>query len=135
VRIWGVDRMARPFAEIVRVRNVSNRGAVLMGLRSKVQTGEVLDVQQRRVASAVSHRVDESYGRSRRRSAGHGTTVFGMDIGMACVSDCQDFLRWWGPDRPNAEGHDRPTNVDSRGRFPFLFLSLLDQEPGKYFVG
>jgi len=26
VRIWGVDRMARPFAEIVRVRNVSNRG-------------------------------------------------------------------------------------------------------------
>jgi hypothetical protein len=45
VRIWGVDRMARPFAEIVRVRNVSNRGAVLIGVRSKVQTGELLDVQ------------------------------------------------------------------------------------------
>jgi len=45
VRIWGVDRMARPFAEIVRVGNVSNRGAVLTGVRSKVQTGEVLDVQ------------------------------------------------------------------------------------------
>jgi hypothetical protein len=45
VRIWGVDKMARPFAEIVRVRNVSNRGAVLIGVRSKVQTGEVLDVQ------------------------------------------------------------------------------------------
>ena len=45
VRIWGVDRMARPFAEMVRVRNVSNHGAVLTGVGSKVQTGEVLDVQ------------------------------------------------------------------------------------------
>ena len=45
VRIWGVDKMARPFAEIVRVRNVSNRGAVLVGVRSKIQAGELLDVQ------------------------------------------------------------------------------------------
>jgi len=45
VRIWGVDRMARPFAELVRVRNVSNGGAVLIGVRSKVQAGELLDVQ------------------------------------------------------------------------------------------
>lgn len=45
VRIWGVDRNARPFAEIVRVRNVSNGGAVLIGVRSKVHTGELLDVQ------------------------------------------------------------------------------------------
>ena len=45
VRIWGVDRMAQPFAEIVRVRNVSNRGAILIGVRSKVQTGELVDVQ------------------------------------------------------------------------------------------
>src|SRR5271167_26278 len=45
VRIWGVDRMARPFAEIVRVGNVSNRGAVLIGVRSKIQPGEMLDVQ------------------------------------------------------------------------------------------
>jgi hypothetical protein len=45
VRIWGVDRMARPFAEIVRVGNVSNRGAVLLGMRSKVQSGDLLDVQ------------------------------------------------------------------------------------------
>jgi hypothetical protein len=45
VRIWGVDRMAHPFAEVVRVRNVSNHGAVLTGMRSKIQTGEVLDVQ------------------------------------------------------------------------------------------
>jgi hypothetical protein len=45
VRIWGVDRMARPFAEMVRVRNVSDHGAILIGMRAKVQTGEVLDVQ------------------------------------------------------------------------------------------
>ena len=45
VRIWGVDRMARAFAEIVRVGNVSNGGAVLIGIRSKVQTGDLLDVQ------------------------------------------------------------------------------------------
>ena len=37
--------MAQPFAEIVRVRNVSNRGAILIGVRSKVQTGELVDVQ------------------------------------------------------------------------------------------
>jgi hypothetical protein len=46
VRIWGVDRMARPFAEMVRVRNVSNHGAILIGLRAKLQAGEVLDVQR-----------------------------------------------------------------------------------------
>ena len=45
VRIWGVDRMAQPFAELVRARNVSNGGAILLGVRSKVQTGELLDVQ------------------------------------------------------------------------------------------
>lgn len=37
--------MTRPFAEIVRVGNVSNGGAVLIGMRSKVQTGDLLDVQ------------------------------------------------------------------------------------------
>jgi hypothetical protein len=45
VRIWGVDRMGQPFAELVRVRNISNRGAVLIGVRAKMQPGEVLDVQ------------------------------------------------------------------------------------------
>ena len=45
VRVWGVDRMARPFAEMVRVRNVSDRGAILIGMRAKVQTGDMLDVQ------------------------------------------------------------------------------------------
>jgi len=45
VRIWGVDKMAHPFAELARVRNVSNNGAVLVGVRSKIQPGAVLDVQ------------------------------------------------------------------------------------------
>jgi hypothetical protein len=45
VRIWGVDRMAQPFTELVRLRNVSNHGAVLVGMRSKVQPGDELYVQ------------------------------------------------------------------------------------------
>jgi hypothetical protein len=44
VRIWGMDRMARPFAKMVRVRNVSDHGAILIGAGAKVQIGEVLDV-------------------------------------------------------------------------------------------
>jgi hypothetical protein len=48
VRIWAMDRMARPFAKMVRVRNVSDHGAILIGVRAKVQTGEVLDVQHGR---------------------------------------------------------------------------------------
>ena len=45
VRIWGIDRMARPFAEVVRVKNVSFSGAVLMGVHAKIRAGELLDVQ------------------------------------------------------------------------------------------
>jgi hypothetical protein len=45
VRIWGVDRMARPFAEVVRVKNVSLNGAVLLGVRARICAGELLDVQ------------------------------------------------------------------------------------------
>ncbi len=37
--------MAQPIAGKVRVRNVSRRGAVLIGVRWKVQTGEVADLQ------------------------------------------------------------------------------------------
>jgi hypothetical protein len=42
--VTGQDGAA--FAELVQVRNVSNGGAVRTGERSKVQTVEVLDVQQ-----------------------------------------------------------------------------------------
>ncbi|HVM93937.1 MAG TPA: hypothetical protein VMT67_14035 [Terriglobales bacterium] len=37
--------MARPFAEVVRVKNVSRSGAVLLGVRAKLSAGELLDVQ------------------------------------------------------------------------------------------
>ena len=45
VRVWGVDRMARPFAELARARNVSAKGAELVGMRSKLRPGALLDVQ------------------------------------------------------------------------------------------
>lgn len=46
VRIWGVDRMSQPFTELVRVRNISNLGAVLTGVRAKIKAGELVDVQR-----------------------------------------------------------------------------------------
>ena len=45
VRIRGVDRMARPFAEVVRVKNVSLSGAVLLGVHARICAGGLLDVQ------------------------------------------------------------------------------------------
>ena len=45
VHIRGVDRMARPFAEVVRVKNVSFSGAVLLGVHAKICAGGLLDVQ------------------------------------------------------------------------------------------
>ena len=45
VRIRGVDRMAHPFAEVVRVKNVSLGGAMLLGVHAKVRAGELLEVQ------------------------------------------------------------------------------------------
>ncbi|MFZ3263347.1 MAG: hypothetical protein WA172_05065 [Terriglobales bacterium] len=44
VRIWGIDRMARPFAEVVRVKNVSVSGAELLGVHAKICAGGLLDV-------------------------------------------------------------------------------------------
>jgi hypothetical protein len=45
VLIWGVDRNARPFTELVRATSVSTTGAVLLDIHSKIHAGEVLDVQ------------------------------------------------------------------------------------------
>jgi hypothetical protein len=45
VRIWGVDRNARPFAEVVRATSVSPTGAVLLDVHSKLHAGDLLDVQ------------------------------------------------------------------------------------------
>ena len=45
VRIWGVDRMSCPFAEVVRAGKLTTVGAVLTGVRAKIKAGEFLDVQ------------------------------------------------------------------------------------------
>ena len=45
VQVWGVDRNARPFAELVRATSVSARGAVLLDVHSKLRAGDVLDIQ------------------------------------------------------------------------------------------
>ena len=45
VLIWGMDRNARAFTEMVRATSVSAAGAVLLDIHSKVRAGEVLDVQ------------------------------------------------------------------------------------------
>ena len=37
--------MSRPFAELARARNVSAKGAELVGMRSKLRPGALLDVQ------------------------------------------------------------------------------------------
>ena len=82
VRIWGVDRMARPFAEIVRVRNVSNGGAVLIGVRSKVQTGELLDVQHG--PSRVQFRIVwmSSSGEAGIQALAFEPPIFSMGVGV-----------------------------------------------------
>ena len=82
VRIWGVDRMARPFAEIVRVQNVSNHGAVLIGVRSKVQPGEVLDVQLG--ASRAQFRIVwmSLSGEAGIQALATEAPIFGMGIGI-----------------------------------------------------
>ena len=45
IRIWGVDSLSRPFSEVARVKNVSEDGALLEGVQSKLKAGEILDVQ------------------------------------------------------------------------------------------
>jgi len=37
--------MSQPFAELVRAGSVSHSGAVLIGVRSKIRPGDLLDVQ------------------------------------------------------------------------------------------
>ena len=45
VRIWGVDAASMPFTQHARVRNISDRGAVLQGMIRPVKAGAVLHVQ------------------------------------------------------------------------------------------
>src|SRR5438128_10312540 len=45
VQIWGVDRNARPFAELMRATSVSASGAVLLDVHSKLHATDLLEVQ------------------------------------------------------------------------------------------
>jgi hypothetical protein len=44
-RVWGVDAFCLPFMQVVTVRNVSDGGAVVQGMRRRVRLGEVLELQ------------------------------------------------------------------------------------------
>jgi hypothetical protein len=45
VRVWGIDRHDRPFAELVRAISIRGDGAVLVEIHSKLKPGDMLDVQ------------------------------------------------------------------------------------------
>jgi hypothetical protein len=45
VKVWGVDAHDLPFMQLASVKNLSNKGAVLHGIRRRVRPGEVLEVQ------------------------------------------------------------------------------------------
>ena len=83
VRIWGMDKMAHPFAELVRVRNVSNRGAVLAGVRAKIQAGEVLDVQLGASRSQFRVAWISLSGEAGVQALAFEPPIFGMDMGVS----------------------------------------------------
>lgn|SRR5579862_524806 len=85
VRIWGVDRLSQPFAEIVRVRNVSNGGAVLTGVRAKVQTGELLDMQLGASRTQVRIVWMNLSGEAGIQALATEPPVFDMGVGFAKV--------------------------------------------------
>ena len=45
VRIWGVDGEGLPFSEVVRAKNISNKGAVLQGMVHTMNAGEMLQLK------------------------------------------------------------------------------------------
>jgi hypothetical protein len=45
VRIWGMDANSRPFMQIATVKNLSELGVFLDGVRSPLKPGCVVDVQ------------------------------------------------------------------------------------------
>lgn len=45
VRIWGVDANCCPFMQLATVRNISETGVLLEGIKSRLKPGEVVDVQ------------------------------------------------------------------------------------------
>jgi hypothetical protein len=87
VRIWGVDRMGRPFAEIVRIRNVSNGGAVLAKVRSKVQAGDALDVQNGASRSQFRIVWMGPAGETGIQALEMEAPIFGMNLGRKLRTD------------------------------------------------
>lgn len=45
VRIWGIDANSHPFMQLATVRNVSDTGVLLDGLRVPLKAGGVIDLQ------------------------------------------------------------------------------------------
>jgi hypothetical protein len=45
VRIWGVDGQSNAFSEVARVKNLSDGGAVIEGVRLKLKPGDLMDLQ------------------------------------------------------------------------------------------
>lgn len=45
VRIWGVDANSRPFMQLAMVRNVSDDGVLLYGVKIPLKAGGVVDLQ------------------------------------------------------------------------------------------
>ncbi len=45
VRIWGIDSNSRPFMQLATVKNVSENGVLLDGVRIPLKPGEVVDLQ------------------------------------------------------------------------------------------
>jgi len=79
VQIWGVDRNARPFAELVRATSVSSSGAVLLDVHSKLHAGDLLDVQHeaRRAQFRV---VWIRPGETGIQALPHEETIFGVGM-------------------------------------------------------
>src|SRR5438128_11746027 len=79
VQIWGVDRNARPFAELVRATSVSASGAVLLDVHSKLHAGDLLDVQHE-ARKAQFRVVWKGPGENGHQALPRPATIFGVGI-------------------------------------------------------
>jgi hypothetical protein len=43
--MWGVDANGRPFMQLATVRNISDQGLLVDGVRTQLKAGEVVDLQ------------------------------------------------------------------------------------------
>ena len=45
VRVWGIDSYDCPFSQVVSATNISVDGALLEGVRNRLRTGDIVEVQ------------------------------------------------------------------------------------------